>query len=130
MRFSITSFFFTILAIFSTLALAAPISEKRDVFVPPVLEPAAGAIWQKGSTETVVWDVSNPPAQITNQIGTIYLRSVELGIILLDQPLAENFDILIGQKEVTVPTDLPAGEYQAVVFGDSGNWGPVFNIVD
>jgi hypothetical protein len=44
----------------------------------------------------------------------IYLRSVEPGILLLDQPLAKDFDILIGQHEVTVPTDLPSGEYQAV----------------
>ncbi|KAJ2912625.1 hypothetical protein MD484_g7791, partial [Candolleomyces efflorescens] len=130
MRFSITSFIFTILTFFSMLSLAAPISEKRDVFVPPVLEPAAGTIWQKGSNETVVWDVSNPPAQITNKLGRIYLRSVEQEIILLDQPLATGFDILVGQQEVTVPTDLASGEYQVVLFGDSGNWGPVFNIVD
>ncbi|KAJ2912624.1 hypothetical protein MD484_g7792, partial [Candolleomyces efflorescens] len=125
MRFSIS-----ILAICSTLSLASPLPEKRGIFAPTILEPSAGTTWQKGSTETVVWDVSSPPAQISNPLGEIYLRSVEQGILLLDRPLAKDFDILIGQHEVTVPADLPSGEYQAVVFGHSGNWGPVFNIVD
>jgi hypothetical protein len=114
MRFTITAFIFTLLALFSTLVAAAPILEKRDVFVPPIIAPAEGAVWPKGSQQTVSWDVSSPPKQITNTKGRIVLRSVEQERLLLDQPLAEGFDILDGSRSVSVPTDIPAGEYQIV----------------
>jgi len=131
MRSSIVSFIFALLAVFATFAAAAPLLQERDVFVPPVLAPGKNAVWPKGTTQTVKWDVSKPPAQITNGKGTIVLRDVKRGVLLLDRkPLAEGFDILLGEKQVVVPTDLPAGKYQCVVFGNSGNWGPVFEIVD
>ncbi|KAF5336132.1 hypothetical protein D9611_006317 [Ephemerocybe angulata] len=130
MRFSIISFICTLLAIFTTVAVAAPILDQRDVYVPPILTPVKGTVWKKGSAQTVTWDASSPPAQITNPKGRIVLRSVEEERLILDKPLAENFDILDGQRSVTTPTDLPAGQYQIVLFGNSGNWGPVFSIVD
>lgn len=114
MRFSITTFVFTLLALFSTLVAAAPILEKRDVFVPPVLVPAEGAVWPKGTEQVVEWDVSSPPQQITNAKGRIVLRSLATERLLLDKPLAEGFDILDGSKTVTVPTDVAAGQYQIV----------------
>ncbi|KAJ3504104.1 hypothetical protein NMY22_g18033 [Coprinellus aureogranulatus] len=130
MRFSATTFIFGLLALFSTLVAAAPILEKRDVFVPPVIAPAEGAVWPKGTEQVVEWDVSSPPAQITNKQGRIVLRSLATERLLLDEPLAEGFDILEGSQPVTVPTNIPVGQYQIVLFGDSGNWGPTFNIVD
>jgi hypothetical protein len=39
-----------------TLVASAPVGQ-RDVFVPPVLYPHAGTVWQIGSTHTVKWCV-------------------------------------------------------------------------
>lgn len=137
MQFSIVKFFAAFFGVMCSiqLSLALPILprafeaiEARDVFVPPVLKPDSSNTWVIGTTETVVWDVSSPPAQITNKKGRVVLRSVEREILLLDEPLAEGFDILDGSVPVTVP-DVEPGLYQAVVFGNSGNWGEPFEIV-
>jgi len=126
MRFSLLSV--GLLSAITTLSAAAPLF-KRDVFVPPVLRPTTGDVWPIGSTQTVVWDASNPPAQITNTKGRIVLRSNATGLLLLDSPLAQGFDILLGQYDVVVPA-VDVGYYQIVLFGDSGNWGQTFSIVN
>lgn len=69
---------FTLLGSFVVQAAPAVELERRDVFVPPVLSPKAGDVWKSGSTVEVVWDVSNPPKQITNKIGRIMLRKGDL----------------------------------------------------
>ncbi|TEB36534.1 hypothetical protein FA13DRAFT_1786935 [Coprinellus micaceus] len=122
---------------FSTLAfapialLAAAVSAKpTSVFVPPVTAPVANDVWAKGSVQTVKWDISGAPSEVSNPVGSIFLRDVEKERILLDSPLADGFDILNGAQDVTVPTDVPAGPYQVVLIGNSGNWSPVFDIVD
>ncbi|MFD9793626.1 hypothetical protein ACFWXK_22070 [Streptomyces sp. NPDC059070] len=104
---------------------------RRDVYAPPILSPVAGDVWPVGSTQTVTWDTSNPPQQITNPTGLIALsrrgRFVN-GPGGLDRPLASEFSILDGHAEITVP-DVAPGEYTVVLFGDSGNAGPPFSIV-
>ncbi|KAK0438033.1 hypothetical protein EV421DRAFT_1738661 [Armillaria borealis] len=72
--------------------------------------------------DTVTWDVSNPPTDITNPIGSIKLRKD--GITFLT--LASGFDILLG--EYTVPYVAESSEYILVLMGDSGNWSPEFTI--
>lgn len=42
--------------------------------------------------------------------------------------LAENFSILLGRIEVTVPWVEDGSDYQIVLFGDSGNFSPTFTI--
>ena len=82
MQFTTKSqFLFLILALLSIISFvpvnALPISNiqvKRDVYVPPVLYPHSGTVWKVGQTYSVTWDNSNPPHQITNPIGQIYLR--------------------------------------------------------
>ncbi|KAH6916188.1 hypothetical protein BKA70DRAFT_1216420 [Coprinopsis sp. MPI-PUGE-AT-0042] len=137
MQFPLVKFFVALFGLVCSVqfALGAPIIprdveaiEARDVYAPPVLKPDSSSTWVIGTTETVVWDVSSPPAQITNKIGRIVLRDVKTELLLLDNPLASGFDILIGSIPVTVP-DVAPGLYQAVVFGDSGNWGEPFEIV-
>ncbi|RDB15325.1 hypothetical protein Hypma_004770 [Hypsizygus marmoreus] len=124
--FSMT-FILTIISLFMTLVASAPVSP-RDVFVPPVLYPKAGTVWKVGSRHNVTWDVSNPPAQITNKIGRIVLAKGNL-LIGLDEPLAEGFDILKGRQEVQIPKNTkPGNDYSIVVFGDSGNNGARFTI--
>ncbi|KAJ3543206.1 hypothetical protein NM688_g5886 [Phlebia brevispora] len=112
----------------ASLAASLPLSI-RDVFVPPVLYPHDGTVWAVGQKHNVTWDVSNPPAQITNPLGEIFLAKG--GILLdLDQPLAANFSILLGRIEVTVPDVEPGSDYSVVVFGDSGNYSPNFTITN
>lgn len=40
------------------LGAAITVQEKRDVFVPPVLYPHAGTVWDKGQRHNVTWCVS------------------------------------------------------------------------
>ncbi|KAF8073420.1 hypothetical protein FPV67DRAFT_744807 [Lyophyllum atratum] len=122
----VTTFILAILSLL-TLVASAPINA-RDVFVPPVLYPHAGTVWKAGSTHNVTWDVTNPPAQITNKVGMIVLAKGDR-LVGLDTPLAKGFDILKGRQEVRIPADTaPGDDYSIVVFGDSGNNGQRFTI--
>ncbi|KAJ8489161.1 hypothetical protein ONZ45_g13691 [Pleurotus djamor] len=111
------------LALFTSVANTAPV-EIRDVYVPPILYPNAETVWKVGQRHNVTWDISNPPRQITNKFGTIYVRKNDLTDV--DHPLASDFDILLGRYEITVP-NVP-GEVQLVLMGDSGNFSPKFTI--
>ncbi|KAK7677722.1 hypothetical protein QCA50_019274 [Cerrena zonata] len=127
MKFTPAALFVLFVTLLSTLVSALPILESRDVFVPPITSPDALTIWSVGSKQNVTWDTSNPPAQITNGNGTIYLAKG--GLIQLDTPLADKFSILNGIQEVTVPDVEPGVDYAVVLFGDSGNFSPEFSIV-
>ncbi|KAF4598602.1 hypothetical protein AB1N83_013090 [Pleurotus pulmonarius] len=120
----LTISYVAIVALVSSLASAAPILP-RDVYVPPVLYPHAGTVWYVGQRHNVTWDISNPPVNITNSRGAIYLRNTTH--FFQDIPLATGFDILLGHIEVTVP-DVTGTDIRVVLFGDSGNWSPEFTI--
>ncbi|KAF8895152.1 hypothetical protein BD779DRAFT_1668489 [Infundibulicybe gibba] len=122
---SFTTFILTILAALAIVS-AAP-TAARDVFVPPVLTPCEGAIWKIGSQQNVTWNVTEPPKMITNRKGMIVLSYG--GRLNLTHPLATNFDILDGNRIVEVPDVKPGDDYKVVVFGDSGNSGQRFSIV-
>ncbi|KAJ6582367.1 hypothetical protein B0H19DRAFT_877952, partial [Mycena capillaripes] len=97
----------------------------RDVYVPPVLYPHDGTVWTVGQRHNVTWDNSDPPVNITNKVGRIMLRKGGLTTPVI---LEENFSILLGRIEVTVPWVLDGSDYQIVLFGDSGNFSPLFTI--
>ncbi|KAH9480197.1 hypothetical protein JR316_0006795 [Psilocybe cubensis] len=123
----ISLFFFSLLSFFS-LVSGAPIElSQRDVFVPPVILPNSHSVWKVGTTQTVKWDVSHPPSQITNTKAKIIL--VTNGLLDFEHPLADNLDVLSGSHQVKVPKVEPGKKYQIIVFGDSGNTGEVFQIV-
>ncbi|KZP20269.1 hypothetical protein FIBSPDRAFT_789629 [Athelia psychrophila] len=129
MRFSTSSLFALFFALFSALSLtsAAPLSlGTRDVYDPPVTYPHTGTVWKVGAKYKVTWDTSNPPKQITNKIGEIYLRR---GDSTLPTALASGFSILEGHKVITVPSVKAGSNYRIVVMGDSGNWSDEFKIV-
>ncbi|EKM51772.1 uncharacterized protein PHACADRAFT_101536 [Phanerochaete carnosa HHB-10118-sp] len=109
-----------------TVVSAVPLV-KRDVFVPPVTFPSSGDVLRIGQKYMVTWNASNPPAELTNPTGMIILAK---GGMLLDfsDPLAEDFNILNEQQEITVPDVAPGGNYSFILFGDSGNTGPTFTI--
>ncbi|KIK04102.1 hypothetical protein K443DRAFT_676234 [Laccaria amethystina LaAM-08-1] len=128
MKFFLTTIIFTLCALFS-FSTAAPISAellKRDVFDPPVISPGKGTVWKVDTEQTVTWNVTNPPKQITNNKGEIILSNN--GVLDFAHPLATGFDIMLGKITVRVP-NVPSGhKYQVIVFGDSGNNGPYFTI--
>ncbi|KAF7767916.1 hypothetical protein Agabi119p4_7159 [Agaricus bisporus var. burnettii] len=82
-----------------------------------------------GHTYEVTWDTSKAPKQITNRKGRIIL-AFKTRLVGLSSPLAQDFDILLGKFNVTVPKNTaPGKDYQLVLMGDSGNYGPKFSIV-
>ncbi|KZV62607.1 hypothetical protein PENSPDRAFT_758571 [Peniophora sp. CONT] len=54
----------SILAISAYVALVS--AAALDVFVPPITSPTADTKWTAGAVETVTWDASNAPANISN----------------------------------------------------------------
>ncbi|KAJ7227733.1 hypothetical protein B0H12DRAFT_1205231 [Mycena haematopus] len=122
MKFSIFTFLAAIAA--PTVVRAMPF-ESRDVYTPPVLYPHDGTVWYVGQRHNVTWDNSDPPVNITNKIGRIMLRKGGLTTPVI---LADNFSILLGRIEVTVPWVEDGSDYQIVLFGDSGNFSPDFTI--
>lgn len=60
--------------LFPLSVLSAPVLVSRDVYAPPVTLPGTGSVWTVGSKQTVTWDASSPPTQITNPTGFIRLR--------------------------------------------------------
>jgi len=113
-----------LVSVCSTIALPVHLGV-RDVFVPPILYPTAGTIWRVGEEHQVTWDTSDHPVNITNKVGKIMLRKGDFTTPLI---LANDFDILLGQANVTVPWVEDGDDYQVVVFGDSGNFSPEFTI--
>jgi len=123
--------------LFSLLAFvsAAPVSlESRDVFVPPITYPHAGTVWKAGARHNVTWSIADAPQNITNGKGIIVFA--QGGLMFenqtggLNDPLAQDFGILLGRYEITVPKVAPAKNYQIVLFGDSGNFSPEFTITN
>ena len=43
-----------------SMTAAAPTTEKRDVYVPPVLYPHSGTVWYSGQRHNVTWCVKVP----------------------------------------------------------------------
>ena len=122
-----TAFFVTLLS--SLVIEAAPLNE-RDIFDPPILDPHTGTVWTIGQQATVVWDTSNPPKLIAGRFDSlITLRkggiespcecdqcSILEHIISTWAPviLASGFDILDGNRTITVPNVKPDDDYSIV----------------
>ncbi|KAF9024654.1 hypothetical protein BDZ89DRAFT_1162147 [Hymenopellis radicata] len=92
----------------------------RDVYTPPVTDPTTGTVWTVNDTVTVTWDTSDSPEQISNRFGSsIRLRKGDRSLPVV---LADQFDILLGEMEITVP-------WVCGLFGDSGNFSLTFSIL-
>ncbi|KAF9071732.1 hypothetical protein BDP27DRAFT_1218771 [Rhodocollybia butyracea] len=127
MNFTTCNLFLAFVFALMTSVYAHPVSvTARDVYVPPILTPKAGDSWVIGDVRSVTWNVSSPPAQITNPVGQILLRK---GNLTQNVTLAEGFNILDGNASFVVPSVTPDDDYRVVLFGDSGNFSPVFSIL-
>jgi hypothetical protein len=120
-----TTFVYFLLSFSFFNVFAAPL-ESRDVFVPPVLYPSKNAVWIVGESRYVVWNTTGAPVNITNSMGQIYLRQNGM---TSNVSVASGFSILLGSLVVKVPdVEKDGDDYQLVLFGDSGNFSPVFTI--
>ncbi|KAJ7245024.1 hypothetical protein B0H12DRAFT_795207 [Mycena haematopus] len=125
---TLTFFFLAFFAIFVASApLATPL--QRDVYSPPVVYPGKGTVWRVGQRYNVTWNLDNAPENITNNKGMIVLVKNHV-MIDLGTPLAQDFDIRVPYHEITVPPVKTGHDYQILVFGDSGNVGQKFTILE
>ncbi|KAF5387000.1 hypothetical protein D9615_001571 [Tricholomella constricta] len=123
----LTSLFATIALSFVSVVSSAAVVPRaaNDVFVPQITSPTADTVWTMGKTETVTWDTSNAPVNISNG-ASVYLEGYGR--------IAEGFDLRSGSVDVKVPF-LPDGVvdstklYKIILFGDSGNESPDFKII-
>ncbi|KAJ7935926.1 hypothetical protein B0H13DRAFT_2261979 [Mycena leptocephala] len=106
-----------------TTAVNAAGPTPLDVFVPPITSPTAGTVWVSKTQQNVTWDASRAPPTISNQ-AMVLLRKGDTTFPFI---LAKGFDLRKGSVEITVPYVF-ADNYQVVLFGDSGNFSPVFAI--
>lgn len=90
------------LSLFSPV-LAHPVAS-RDVWVPSILSPNSTSVWVVGGNYTVTWDATNPPSQVTNPQGKIYLRQ---GSATQPNPIKSDFALSYGEVQVTVPNVTP-----------------------
>ncbi|PBK99774.1 hypothetical protein ARMGADRAFT_985691 [Armillaria gallica] len=114
----------TMLTALVASVLATPIHIPRDVYSPPITSPDANTVWTVNTTQTVTWDTSNAPVNISNR-ASIWLRK---GDYAFGPELAVDFDLRSGKQDVTVPWVVEGDDYIIVLFGDSGNWSPEFTI--
>ncbi|EPQ50989.1 hypothetical protein GLOTRDRAFT_112513 [Gloeophyllum trabeum ATCC 11539] len=117
--------------LFVGFTCAAPLVA-RDVWDPPVTSPTSGTVWNVGETQTITWDTSSKPAQVTSYTGKAVLGYLDPSSpgehLFLDSPLASGFNLTDGKVQITVP-DVPArSTYIVVLMGDSGNASPQFTI--
>ncbi|KAE9398967.1 hypothetical protein BT96DRAFT_920442 [Gymnopus androsaceus JB14] len=126
MKFT-TSLLASALAYLAVSVNAAPARRSAlDVWDPTITSPVAGTVWTLGSTVNVTWSTADEPVNVSNG-GRIVLAVNQFEALYLSPPF--NLAAADGFFTVTVPENLiPGGDYQVVLFGDSGNIGPSFTI--
>ncbi|TFK37438.1 hypothetical protein BDQ12DRAFT_632455, partial [Crucibulum laeve] len=97
-----------------------------EVFVPQIFSPNTHSVWKVGTQQTVTWDISNPPSEISNPVGLILMSKG--GETIPNLTVASNFSILLGALNVQVPNLAPGNDYRIILLGDSGNDSPPFRI--
>ncbi|KAJ7777781.1 hypothetical protein B0H14DRAFT_2401393 [Mycena olivaceomarginata] len=113
-----------VVSFFLTAAVHAAGPTPLDVFVPPITSPTAETVWVSKTQQTLTWDASGAPPNISNG-ALLLLRSNGITSPFI---LAKDFDLRTGNLTITVPWVLTGTTYQLVLFGDSGNFSPEFTI--
>ncbi|KAF9556009.1 hypothetical protein CPC08DRAFT_711559 [Agrocybe pediades] len=122
MNFSVASLFTTLFIFFFSVQ-ASPLNtlverKPMDVFVPKIIKPDSETFWTVGQEATVVWDASTAPENISNGASVVLHN---YGI------LAKGFSLRDGNVTFKVPI-VRTGPNFITLFGDSGNYSPVFTI--
>ncbi|KAJ4481964.1 hypothetical protein J3R30DRAFT_3286814 [Lentinula aciculospora] len=109
-----------------TLTASAPLAT-RDVYIPHITAPDTNTTWKCGEIGKVTWDDSRRPENVTNPEGIVVLRKE--GLEDTEHPLASGFSTVDSQSvSFKIPGVPTRNDYQIVLFGDSGNFSPVFTI--
>ncbi|KAG1720508.1 uncharacterized protein EDB91DRAFT_1064839 [Suillus paluster] len=117
--------------VFSYVATATPIyTVELLAWSPTIISPTLMTVWERNSTQTVLWETNNIPEEEQNSTGLLLLGYMENMSENLDieHPLAANFPIVDGQVSITVPQNCDASRQCYCLFGDSGNASPEFVI--
>lgn len=122
----------SVLALFAITTTASPLEARKalDVWNPNITSPDATTVWVVGTKVNVTWDTSDAPNQISNRAAVMLRDST--GPVPAENPFLKefgSFDLRQGTVEVTVPDVQTGSDYRIVLFGDSGNWSPEFNII-
>jgi len=114
----------------AVLTLTSTVSAKAsDIFDPPILYPHAGTVWFAGQYHNVTWDTTGLPPNVDNITDLAFITLVNFVTQIEQQTLAEGFSLLDGRVQIQVPADTPADtNYRVTLYGDSGNFSPVFTI--
>ena len=106
---------------------------ERIVYNPRITFPTGGETWIAGTSHNVTWDVSNLPQGFENAKSTLklgYTTPDGQGGLNEKWTLADGFFTRDGVVTFTLPDDLPQIDSAIVVlFGDSGNKSPSFQIL-
>ncbi|KIJ25505.1 hypothetical protein M422DRAFT_236988 [Sphaerobolus stellatus SS14] len=108
-------------------------AQKRDVFVPPIIEPNTDTVWYVGETANVLdynRDTTDTPDQISNG-AAIELRNTNI-YVYAPRILAEGFDLYQGYQDIVVPDDgslSTRNDWQIILFGDFENISDDFIII-
>ncbi|KAG6874768.1 hypothetical protein C0992_006627, partial [Termitomyces sp. T32_za158] len=96
-----------------SLASGAAINARAalDVFDPHILTPNNSTIWVVGSVETVTWDTSDAPENISNG-AMVVLKPAES--LTPQYELVKGFDLRAGIVNVTIPDDISPGGYAII----------------
>ncbi|KAF9005423.1 hypothetical protein BDQ17DRAFT_1423919 [Cyathus striatus] len=129
-----------LIAALSTVALAfiplitpSPVIDSNEllVFNPNITYPYSNVIWHRGSTYNVTWETDKIPTEAAENAGVVLLGHSGNNSENLDiaHPLATDFFLRDGSVLVKAPEDIPGRkDYFVVLFGDSGNKSPEFEI--
>jgi len=112
-------------------AISLVARDALDVASPPVTYPTRGVRWIVGHTQTVTWDTSQLPAQISNPSATVVLGWLDSSggyNLQLRSPLASGIPITAGKAVIKVPSYPDRDTYIIAVIGSSGNISPTFTI--
>ncbi|KAF8143508.1 hypothetical protein K438DRAFT_1875856 [Mycena galopus ATCC 62051] len=124
MRFTAPLLLPTLISVVFAAATVRAGPSPDDVYVPTITSPTAGTVWQSNSLQTITWDTSNAPANISNR-ALLFLRQNGNTAPFI---LAKDFDLRAGSLNITVPYVVSNNNYQWVLFGDSGDFSPVMTI--
>ncbi|KAG7442979.1 uncharacterized protein BT62DRAFT_343253 [Guyanagaster necrorhizus] len=120
-------------AFFFAVAIAYPMTKLQELIVwsPTITSPTSSTNWCAGTPLNVTWDMMGMPEDGKNSTGLLLLghQTQDSENLDIHHPLANGFPLSRGWVFCTMPNDTaPRSDYIVVLFGDSGNASPRFNV--
>ncbi|KAK0201856.1 hypothetical protein DFS33DRAFT_1027612 [Desarmillaria ectypa] len=127
------SFITVFFAFLFTAAVAYPTTKSQELMVwnPTITSPTSSTNWCAGTPHNVTWDTTGMPEEVKNTTGMLFLghQTEDSENLDIHRPLAANFSLSLGWVVCIMPNNTaPRPDYMVVLFGDSGNTSPPFNV--